>query len=350
MDSLQLLKDLTAAFGPSGFEEAVNEAAKKYVPKGYETTRDSMTNFYMQKPKQEDKPTVLVEAHSDEIGLMVQAIKGNGTITFLPLGGWIPATLSGQRMCIRNRDGKLISGVIAAKMHHFGGGEAPPPQLDTMAIDIGATSKEEVIRDFKITPGCPVVPHSAFEQQGDVLIAKAFDDRLGCAAVLEVLDALNNTFLPFNLVGAFSAQEEVGIRGAKTVANRIKPDLAICFEGAPADDTLVEPHLVQTALGKGPMLRHIDSGMITNPRLFTYARKIAESAGIPIQEAVRSRGSTNGSWYHISGLGVPTLVISCPVRYAHSHHSMASFADYKACVKLAEAVIKGLDTQTIQAF
>ncbi|MCL2498808.1 MAG: M20/M25/M40 family metallo-hydrolase [Defluviitaleaceae bacterium] len=350
MDSLQLIKDLSCAFGPSGFEEDVHAAAQKYIPPGYETSRDHLLNLYIQKPiHDESKPTVLIEAHSDEIGLIVQAVKSNGTMSFLPLGGWIPATLSAQRVCVRNCDGQLISGVIAAKMHHFGGAEEPPLKLDGMVIDIGAKSKEEVVEKYKITPGCPVVPHSVFEQQGDTLIAKAFDDRLGCAAVLEVLDALKASDLSVNLVGAFSSQEEVGIRGAKTVANRVKPDLAICFEGAPADDTLVDGQLVQTAMGKGPMLRHIDGGMITNPRLLRFALDIAARENIPVQEAVRSRGSTNGSWYHVAGLGIPTLVISVPVRYAHSPHSMTAAADYKQCVKLAEAVVKALDNNVIRS-
>jgi len=350
MDSVQLLKVLTDAFGPSGFEEDVNAAALPFVPKGYETSRDSMMNFYLQKKPEKGLPTVLIEGHSDEIGLMVQAVKPNGTMSFLPLGGWVPATLSGQRMRIRNRDGAYITAVIGAKMHHFGGGDEGPPKLENMMLDIGATSKEEVEKVYKIFPGCPVVPHAEFEQQHDRLIAKAFDDRLGCAAVLEVLDAFKKKKLPYNLVGAFSSQEEVGIRGAKTVANRIKPDLVICFEGAPADDTLVEPGLIQTRLGGGPMLRHIDGGMITNPRLLAFARAQAAKENITIQEAVRARGSTNGSWYHHANNGTPTLVISCPTRYAHSHHSMISLNDYKQCVLLATAVLGALTTEVMGGF
>ncbi|MCL2364527.1 MAG: M20/M25/M40 family metallo-hydrolase [Defluviitaleaceae bacterium] len=350
MNSIQLLKDLTDAFGPSGFEEAVNDAAMPYVPAGYEAKRDSMMNLYLRKKGDAKLPTVLIDAHSDEIGLMVQAVRANGTMTFLPLGGWVPATLSGQRMRIRNRDGAYVTGIIAAKMHHFGGGNEGPPSLEGMSIDIGANSKEEVEKVYKIFPGCPVVPHSDFEQQGDRLIAKAFDDRLGCAAVLETLDAFKKKKLGVNLIGAFSSQEEVGIRGAKTVANTVKPDLVICFEGAPADDTLVEASQIQTRLGGGPMLRHIDGGMITNPRLIEFTRKVAAKAKIDVQEAVRARGSTNGSWYHHANQGTPTLVISCPTRYAHSHHSMISLADYQACVKLAVAVVGALDAKVIGGF
>jgi putative aminopeptidase FrvX len=352
MDSLRVIEDLACAFGPPGFEEDVIAAAQRHIPPGYQASRDNLLNFYIQKPRQdtgERKPTVLIDAHSDEIGLMVQAVKKNGTLAFVPLGGWVPATLSAQRMRIRNRDGQLITGVIVAKMPHFGGIEEPAPTLASMVLDIGATSKEEVIEQYKISPGCPVVPHSEFERRGDILIAKAFDDRLGCAAVLEVLDTLKDAELPVNIVGTLSSQEEMGIRGAKTIAARVKPDLAICFEGAPADDTLVEPQLIQTVMGKGPMLRHIDGGMITNPRLMRFALEAAAKAGIPVQEAIRTRGSTNGSWFHVANLGIPTLVISCPVRYAHSPHSMASLTDYKQCVALAAEVVRALDSEVIKA-
>jgi putative aminopeptidase FrvX len=352
MESLQLLKSLTEAFGPSGFEESVHEAAKSYVPAGYITERDSIMNFYIKKKAKPapSLPTVLLDAHADEIGLIVQAVKPNGTMSFLPLGGWVPATLSGQRMRLRNRDGGFVTGIIGAKMHHFGGAEEGPPKLENMFIDIGAASKAEAEEVYKIFPGCPAVPHSEFEQQGDRLIAKAFDDRMGCAAVVEVMNAVKNKKFPFNVTGTFSAQEEVGIRGAKVAVNRVKPDFVICFEGAPADDTLVEPALIQTRLGGGPMLRLIDGGMITNPRVIAFAREAAVKAKIPVQEAVRARGSTNGSWYHLANEGVPVLVISCPTRYAHSHHSMISLSDYHGCVKLAAAVLDGLDEKIIRNF
>jgi len=184
--------------------------------------------------------------------------------------------------------------------------------------------------------------------RGDAMIPKAFDDRIGCGIILEALDALKDT--DAHIVGALSSQEEVGLRGAAVVANRVKPDLAICLEGAPADDTFLEPHMIQTRMGKGPMLRHIDGGMITNPRCVRFAREVAAKEGIAIQEAVRTAGGTNGGAIHISGLGVPTIVVSCPVRYAHSHHSIASFSDYKACVKLVAALARAATCEVISGF
>ena len=348
MDSIQLIKDLTAAFGPPGFEEDVVAVAKKYAPAGYTCERDSLMNFYMFKDAyKENAPTVLIDAHSDEIGLMVQAVKPNGSIVFHNLGGWVPMTLLAQKMHIRNLNGELISGVIAARAPHFGGIDEAP-KLNSLILDIGASGKEEVVNEYKIAPGCPIVPCVDFEMRGDTMIAKAFDDRIGCAAVLEALEALKDSEL--RVVGALSSQEEMGLRGARVVANRVSPDFAICIEGAPADDTFAEPHLIQTRMGKGPMLRIIDGGMITNPRALGFAREVAAREGIAVQEAVRTAGGTNGGAIHMSGCGVPVIVISCPVRYAHSHHTMASFSDYKACVALTAAIVKGLAAEIIHGF
>ncbi|MCL2572596.1 MAG: M20/M25/M40 family metallo-hydrolase [Defluviitaleaceae bacterium] len=348
MDSVKLIKDLTSAFGPPGFEEDVVEVAKKYVPAGYSAERDSIMNFFMFKDShKENAPTILIDAHSDEIGLMVQAIKPNGTIVFHNLGGWVPMSLLAQRMLIRNLDGEFVTGVIAARAPHFGGmNEAPT--LGSLVLDIGAADKAEAEERYKIAPGCPIVPKTEFEQQGDTMIAKAFDDRIGCAVVIEALEQLKDSDL--RVVGTLSSQEEIGIRGAKVVANRVMPNFAICIEGAPADDTFAEPHMIQTRMGHGPMIRHIDGNMIANPRCVRFVREVAAKEGIKIQEAVRTMGGTNGGEIHTSGHSVPTIVVSCPVRYAHSHHSMISYSDYKACVALVVAIVKALNEDVIKGF
>ena len=350
MNQLEIIKDLTQAFGVPGFEDDVLTVAQKYTPQGYNTRRDSMLNFYIEKEKNPALPTVMIDAHSDEIGLMVQAIRPDGTLVFHTLGGWVPAALYAQKMVVKNHDGDLISGVIVAVMPHFGGNADTKPTIENMTLDIGASSKEEVVEKYKITPGCPIAPAGGFEVRGDIMISKAFDCRIGCAAVLETLNQLKDLNLGVNPVGVLTAQEEIGIRGAKVAINHINPQVAICFEGAPADDTLVAPHMVQTALGKGPMLRHIDGGMLTNPRFQRHALDTAKANGIPTQEAVRTKGSTNGAVVSTSHLGIPTIVIGCPVRYAHSHNSIASMQDYENAVKLAVAVVKSLNQEVINKF
>ncbi|MEG1972416.1 MAG: M42 family peptidase, partial [Oscillospiraceae bacterium] len=126
--------------------------------------------------------------------------------------------------------------------------------------------------------------------------------------------------------------------------------IAIVFEGCPADDTCVEPYMVQTAIKKGPMLRHIDGRMITNPRYQRYALNLAEELNIPVQDSVRSAGSTNGAVIHVSNGGVPTIVIGIPVRYAHTHYGISSYSDFANGVKLACEIIKRLDEKTIKSF
>ncbi len=143
-----------------------------------------------------------------------------------------------------------------------------------------------------------------------------------------------------DIVGACAAQEEVGVRGATVTAQVIKPDIAIVFEGCPADDTCVEQYMVQTAIKRGPMLRHIDARMITNPRYQRYALDLAEKLGIPVQDAVRSAGATNGAAIHLTEKAVPVIVIGVPVRYAHTHYGISAYADFDNAVKLACEILK----------
>jgi len=353
MESIQMIKELTMAFGAPGFEDDVLAVARKYAPAGSRIVEDNTRNLYIC-PKNEqnpDLPTILVDAHSDEVGLMVQAIKPNGTLSFTTLGDWVPHVLPSQKVSIKNLEGELITGVVATRPPHFGAADEPL-SIGGMVIDIGAISKEEAEMAFKIAPACPIVPLTDFEHDAihDIMISKAFDCRLGCAAVLEVMHNIKDLQLAVNVVGALSAQEEVGMRGAKVVANRIKPDLAICFEGTPADDTFAQEHLIQTRLKHGPMLRHIDLGMITHPRFIRFALNLAKELSIPVQEAVRTGGSTNGMSIHMSNLGVPTIVIGHPVRYGHSHNSIASLSDYKKGVQLAVEIIKAMNKDIYESF
>ena len=159
--------------------------------------------------------------------------------------------------------------------------------MKDITVDVGAVSKEEAVEKFGIRIGEPVVPDVTFtySETTDLMVGKSFDCRLGCAAILKTMHTLAGQDLNVDIVGACAAQEEVGVRGATVTAQVIKPDIAIVFEGCPADDTCVEQYMVQTAIKRGPMLRHIDSRMITNPRYQRYALDLAEKLGIPVQDA-----------------------------------------------------------------
>jgi putative aminopeptidase FrvX len=255
---------------------------------------------------------------------------------------------------VRNGQGEWIPGIIASKPPHFlsEAEKKQTPEITDMVIDLGASSDREVREDYRISIAAPVVPAVYFEYRAehDIMIGKAFDDRLGCAALVLTLRELTGEELPVNIIGAFAVQEEAGLRGATVTSQTVKPDAAIVFEGSPADDTFTESYAVQTALKKGPMLRHFDSRMITNPRFQRFALDTAGEKGIPVQEAVRTGGATNGGAIHVSGKAVPVIVISIPARYIHTHYSISSYSDFENSVRLAAAVIRGLDGKRIAGF
>ncbi|MDR1177559.1 MAG: M20/M25/M40 family metallo-hydrolase [Spirochaetaceae bacterium] len=352
--TVAMIGALSDAPGVSGFEDEAVTLIRRYGGDLGGVTEDAMRNLYIKRPGGEGLPVLMLDAHSDEVGFMVKAIRPNGTLEFIPLGGWVPANVSAHRVLIRNVSGKWIPGVIASKPPHYlsEAEKKAPPDLASMVIDVGAGSAGEIQEKYKIPIAAPVVPDVRFEynEKHDTMMGKAFDNRLGCAALIAALDELKDKKTGVSITGAFASQEEVGLRGAELTAQTVQPDIAICFEGCPADDTVVDSYAVQTALRKGPMLRHIDMKMITNPRFQALALSVAREKNIPVQEAVRSGGSTNGGVIHLSGKAVPVIVIGVPVRYAHTHYGISAYADFENAVKLACEIIQKLDEKTIKSF
>ncbi|MBQ7600082.1 MAG: M20/M25/M40 family metallo-hydrolase [Clostridia bacterium] len=354
MQDLEMIAALSDAFGPSGFEDDAVAVARSYVPEGFEAKEDCLRNLYISRDGGEGKPVVMIDAHSDELGFMVQAIRPDGTLAFLPLGAWVASTMPAHRVNVRTRDGRLIPGIIGSKPPHFlsEAEKNKAPDVGSLWIDIGASGPEEAKHSFGVGIGAPAAPDVRFEydKEHDLMLGKAFDNRLGCAAVLSTLSRLKDEKLKVEPVGTLTVQEEVGERGASLAVHQVKPSIAIIFEGAPADDRGTESWLVQTAVHHGPMLRHIDSSMITSPRFQRWALDLAEELGIPVQESVRSGGSTNGAPVHLAEQGVPCIVIGVPVRYAHSHHGIASYRDFEDGVRLAVEIIRRLDEETLAKF
>ncbi|MCI8594835.1 MAG: M42 family metallopeptidase [Oscillospiraceae bacterium] len=353
--SLQMAAALSNAKGAPGFEDEVLTVLRTYGGAYGSFQEDSLRNLYLaRKENKGGRPMVQLDAHSDEVAFMVQAIKPDGTLRFTTLGGWVPTNIPAHRVWVQTADGDYIPGVIASKPPHFmsAAEKGAAPTVEDMSIDIGASSKEEVIRDFHVRIAAPVVPDVTFEYQEkhDLMIGKAFDCRMGCAAILHTLDNVKGKELQVDVTAAFAVQEEMGTRGATVTANVVKPDLAIVFEGCPADDTVVEPYMVQTAIHKGPMLRHIDARMITNPRYQRFALNLAEELGIPVQESVRTGGSTNGAPIHLSNGSVPVIVIGIPVRYIHTHYGIAAHEDVVNAGKLAAAILERANADLIGSF
>jgi putative aminopeptidase FrvX len=353
--ALSLIRALSDAPGASGFEDEVVRAMIGRVEALGDVSEDKMRNLYLnRRGNAAGKPVVQLDAHTDEVSFIVQAIKPNGTLRFLQLGRWVPAGVAAHRVLVRNAQGKYIPGVIATTPPHYmtEAEKNAAPSVENMVIDVGASSLEEAVNDFGIRIGEPVVPDVRFEydEAHDLMIGKAFDCRLGCAAIAETLAALDGTRLDVNVVGAWACQEEVGTRGAAVTSRHVKPDVAIVFEGCPADDTVAEPYMIQTAIKKGPMLRYIDARMITHPRFQRYALDLGEKLGIPVQASVRSGGSTNGAPIHLSNMGVPCIVIGLPTRYIHTHYGIAAYRDFENAVKLADNVIRSLNEEVLAGF
>ena len=353
--TLEMIAAISNANGAPGFEDEVVKAILPYAGQVGETETDRMRNLFIRrKENQGGRPVVQLDAHSDEVAFMVQAICPNGTLRIIPLGGWISCNVPAHKVWVRNREGAYIPGLTASKPPHFMTPQErnAPLDISSITVDVGATSQQEAIEAFGIRIGEPVVPDVTFtySEEHDLMVGKSFDCRLGCASIVRTLDMLQGEELQVDIVGACAAQEEVGTRGATVTAQVIQPDIAIVFEGCPADDTCVEPYMVQTAIKRGPMLRHVDARMITNPRYQRYALDLAAQLNIPVQEAVRSAGSTNGAAIHLTGSGVPVIVIGVPVRYAHTHYGVSAYADFDNGVKLACEILRRMDRDLIESF
>ena len=353
--TLAMIADISNARGVSGFEDEVVERIAAHA-EGLGAVRvDRMRNLYLSRRENAGgRPMVQLDAHSDEVGFMVQAVCPNGTLRIIPIGGWVSHNVPAHKVWVRTREGTYIPGVTASKPPHFMTEQErrSPLEFESITVDVGAVSREEAIAAYGVRIGEPVVPEVTFtySEKTDLMVGKGFDCRLGCAAILETLRRLQGKPLDVDVVGACAVQEEVGIRGATVTAQTVQPDVAIVFEGCPADDTCVEPYMVQTAIKRGPMLRHIDARMITNPRYQRYALDLAEELKIPVQESVRAAGATNGAAIHLNGRGVPVIVIGIPVRYAHTHYGISAYSDFDNAVKLACAVLTRLNGDMIESF
>lgn len=354
MDRIELIKKLSDAKGISGFEYDVLDIVSSELEPFYKIERDSMNNLYINNIEKEKrrKPIVMLEAHSDEVGFMVQSIEANGLLKFIPIGGWSSQQVQAHKVKVCSNKGKYISGIISSIPPHFlkGDGKA---ELKDMFIDIGALSYEEA-KEMGIEIGAPVVPDVKCEyiEEKGLFLGKAFDDRAGCSIIVEIMKELKDNIdnLNVDVVGVLSSQEEVGTRGAVVSSQKVLPDLAIVLEAPPADDTFRNKYTSQGGINKGVQIRHIDPTMIANPKFVKFIKEIGKKYEIKYQETVRESGGTNAGKIHLENLGIPTVVLGIPVRYAHSHHNFISIFDYNETLKLVKFLLNELNENIINEF
>lgn len=348
--SIALLEALTQADGVPGHEGEVRAIVRSRLGPFGMLGHDRLGSVFCTRRGSDDRPRILVESHLDEVGFIVQRVTPGGHVKFLPLGGWWPHALLAQRVRIHTRTGK-VPGVIAARPPHVLKTAERDKVLDfpDLYIDIGAESGAQAAEEFGVDPGCPIAPYSPFLTMGNgrLLSAKAFDNRVGVALVIETLERLGDH--PNTVIGAGSVQEEVGMRGARTVAEAVEPDVALVLEGPYADDAPpADRPAMQCRLGGGVHIRLYDPTMIPNPRLCERVVETARAHDIPHQIAVWGAGGTDAGAIHTRGRGVPSIVLGVPVRYIHSHVSLVHMADYRAALDLLLRLIPALDRSAVE--
>ena len=350
-NSIELLEALTQADGIPGFEGEVRDIFRDRVSDVGAIGTDRLGSIYCTREGSSKSPRILLDSHLDEIGFIVQKITDNGYVKFLPLGGWWGHTLLAQRVNITTKNGKVPGVVGSTPPHLLGGGRDKVLEVKDLYIDIGAENEEQAKEEYGVIPGCPIAPYGPFMRlkNDKLLTAKAFDNRVGVALVIDSL--LNLDDHPNTVIGAGCVQEEIGLRGAKTLATSVEPDLAIILEGPPADDTPgIDGGVSEGKLGEGVQIRLIDSSMIVNPKLSDYVIETAKKHEIPYQLGVRQSGGTDGGAIHQYSRGVPSIVLGVPARYIHSHVSIINVDDYTAALELTLHLVREIDTSVFEGF
>jgi len=351
-ETLTMLKDLTDANGIPGNEKEVRNVFEKYIsPHADEVTTDNLGSSIAKKVGDENGPKVMVAGHLDEIGFMVTRIDDKGFIYFQTVGGWWNQVMLAQRVTILGSKGH-VTGVIGSKPPHVLSAEArkKPYPINKMFIDVGASSKEEV-EEFGVKPGDSVVPYFEFTplKNEKMLMAKAWDNRIGLAIAIEVLKNLKDVNHPNIVYGVGTVQEEVGLRGAKTSTNQIKPDIGFAVDVGIAGDTPgIAAHEADSKLGEGPQIVLYDASMVSHKGLRDLVIKTADDNNIPYQYATMAGGGTDSGSIHLTANGVPSLSITIATRYIHSHAAILHRDDFENAVKLIVEVIKKLDKETVK--
>ncbi|NCU17029.1 M42 family metallopeptidase [Pallidibacillus pasinlerensis] len=350
--TLSMLKELTDAKGIPGNEREVREVMKKYItPYADEITTDGLGGLIAKKEGQANGPKIMLSGHLDEVGFMVKQIDDKGFIRFQTVGGWWSQVMLAQRVTVVTSRGESITGVIGSKPPHVLSPEArkKPFDIKDMFIDIGATSKEEA-ESWGVRPGDMIVPYFEFTvmKNEKFLLAKAWDNRIGCAIVVDVLKNLQKENHPNIVYGVATAQEEVGLRGAKTAAYKIEPDIGIALDVGTAGDTpgMTEKESLST-LGDGPQIIVYDHSLVSHRGLREFVVDLAEELNIPYQFESIPGGGTDAGAISLTKAGVPALAITVSTRYLHSNASVIHRDDYENTVKLVTEVVKRLDWDTV---
>ena len=348
---MDLLKRLTEAEGIPGYEGSIADIMTAELKGLGDISYDKLGCIICEQKGASAAPRIMIPGHMDEVGFMVTRITDEGFIKFTMLGGWLPQYLPAQRVVIKTSAGNL-PGIIGAKPIHLMTEEERKkiPDKNDLYIDIGVENKKDA-QTRGVKPGDPIIPQGPLTvlANPDYLLAKAWDDRIGCAVVIEVLKALKGKKHPNTVFGVGTVQEEVGLRGAHTSVRKINPDVAlVCDVGLAQDVPKGEKGV--GVLGKGPLITIYDRGMIPNLVLRDFVIKVAEDKKIPYQIQALEGGATDGGAIHIHAEGVPSIYIGIATRYIHSHSGIIHRADYENTVRLIIESVLRLDSRQMRRF
>ncbi|MBI5709878.1 MAG: M42 family metallopeptidase [Candidatus Eisenbacteria bacterium] len=346
---LKFLKDLVEAHGTPGSESEVADVLAGYLKGVGKMSRDRLGSFICEKKGTSAAPRIMLAGHLDEVGFMVKSVNKEGFVRFLPLGGWWGHVVLGQRLIIKTRKGDVL-GVVGSKPPHELRDEDRKKviEIKDMFIDVGATSDWDVKKHLDIRPGDHIVPDSAFAVMANpnLLLAKAWDNRIGCALAAETAKQLKAASHPNTLYCVATVQEEVGLRGAQTSAFKVQPDVGIALDVGIAHDTPGTEG--EEKLGGGPLIVVYDATVIPNRGLLDLVMDTAKTLRIGLQFEAVERGGTDAGKIHMTGEGVPSISLGVPSRYIHSHVSIIHRRDFDATVKLLVALVKRLDRRTVE--
>jgi putative aminopeptidase FrvX len=349
--TLNLLQRLSDAPGPPGAEDPVRAImVSEMKPFAASIRYDGMGSVIAQQGA--TGPRIMIDAHMDELGGMVRRIAPDGLLTMQMLGGWLDQALVDQRWIILGSKGPVHAVTGIRDIHIVPADERTRVYpRDSLYLDIGATSKEDAAQ-MGIEPGDPIVPDSPFLvlNGSDNYLGKAWDDRIGCAVVLEAMRRTATLPHANQLFYVATTQEEIGLRGARAAAQIVKADLGLAIEGGIAGDGYVNhPDETQAHLGAGPGIFLYDSSAIPNRKLVAFVRQQAAAHNIPLQlDLVQGYGDDSAELQESNG-GMPTLNFVVPVRYTHAHNGIVNRQDFDRTVDLMVDVLTHLDQKTVDA-
>ncbi len=347
----QLLQRLADAPGPPGFEEPVRALMaaelKPFVtvPIRY----DGMGSLVAQQGA--TGPRIMIDAHMDELGGMIRRVTPNGFLTMQMLGGWLDQALVDQRWIIIGSKGPVHAVTGIRDIHVVPAEERTRVfSRDQMYLDVGAKDAQAVAA-LGISAGDPVVPDSPFLNLNGTgnYLAKAWDDRIGLAVLCEAMRRTASLPHANQLFYVATTQEEVGLRGARTAAQAVKPDIGIAIEGGIAGDTFGgHPEETQAKQGAGPGLFLYDSSTIANRKMVAFVRKTAADKSLPLQtDVVQGYGDDSAELQTAAG-GAPTVNLVVPIRYTHAHNGIVNRKDFDQTVDLVVAMLLQLDAKTVE--